>query len=50
MRIENQDGRQLSVAATWKDKKTGELVIRVDTSDLTGEAWQDGIDQAMENS
>lgn len=50
MRIENQDDRQLSIAAIWKDKKTGEMVVRVDTTDLTGEAWQDGIDQAMRNS
>jgi hypothetical protein len=47
MRVENRAGRVLSVVHTTKHKD-GTFVVVVDTDDLTHEAWQDGIDQAME--
>lgn len=46
MRIENRAGRVLSVVHTTKHKD-GTFVVIVDTDDLTEEAWQSGIEQAM---
>ena len=49
MKVENRQGRVLSVVRQFKDKQ-GEFVVVVDTDDLTDEAWQSGVDQAMECS
>jgi hypothetical protein len=49
MRIENRAGRVLSVVHTTKHKD-GTFVVVVDTDDIREEAWQDGVQQAMEAS